>query len=53
MRRYPPPRYTKPIVNNTGLSVVLMIIAVCCPPLGLLAYIIAGLCEEIFLSIRK
>ena len=53
MRRYPPPRSTQPIVDSAGLSVILTIITVCCPPLGLVAYILAGICEEIGLKIGK
>lgn len=53
MRRYPPPRSTQPIVDSAGLSVILTIITVCCPPLGLVAYILAGICEEIGLEIGK
>ncbi len=53
MRRYPPPRSTQPIVDSAGLSVILTIITVCCPPLGLVAYIFAGICEEIGLKIKK
>ena len=45
MRRYPPP--------SAGLSVILTIITVCCPPLGLVGYILAGICEEIGLKIGK
>lgn len=46
MRRTPPPRYTKDMTNSTGASVILMIITVCCPPLGLLTYIVYGLLFE-------
>ncbi len=53
MRKYPPPRYTKSIVDNSGASLILMIITVCCPPLGLIAYLVTGLIEEFFLSMRK
>lgn len=53
MRRYPRPSHTQPIVDSAGASFVLMIITVCCPPLGLLAYLVYGLFEDFFNSLRR
>ena len=53
MRKYPPPRYTKNMTNSAGASVILLIITVCCPPLGLLAYVIYALFADWFNTIRK
>lgn len=53
MRRYPRPSHTQPIVDSVDASFVLMIITVCCPPLGLLAYVIYALFADWFNSIRK
>lgn len=53
MRRYPPPRYTKDMTNSTSASVILMIITVCCPPLGLIAYLIYAFIGDNNISLGK
>lgn len=53
MRKYPPSRYTKSMTNGAGSSIILSIITVCCPPLGLLAYVVYALFADWLNSMRR